>query len=90
MLCVKKEDLFSADEISSSGVLEINPEGEDGTESTSGVDPETEKKRRFMANYLRNAARSEWRQLAIVFDRLFLIIYCVILAILTLSFARYI
>jgi nicotinic acetylcholine receptor, invertebrate len=90
VLCVKKEDFLSTEEDSSGGVREINPDGEEGTESTSGVDPGTDKKRRFMTNYLRNAARSEWRQLAVVFDRLLFVIYCVILAILTLSFARYI
>ena len=45
---------------------------------------------RMMRSYLRKTSRIEWRQLAVVFDRIVFIFFFVILAGLTLSFSQYI
>lgn len=82
LLCIRKEDYLPIDDADKATAPEG---GEDGFEATSGE----EQKRRCVNAYLRNAAMSEWRQLAIVFDRISFIIYCAVLSILTLSFARY-
>lgn len=86
LLCIRKEDYLPIDDADKGAALEVTTEGGvDGYEATSGE----EQKRRSVNTYLRNAAMSEWRQLAVVFDRIFFIIYCVVLSILTLSFTRY-